>query len=456
MPENTPRMGVLPMAENRGIAIRPGIFLESAMRKPTGPSSKKAEQLSLQEKAVLNLIETGLATSQVELVTRCNLSPTTISGIVNRLVAKLVIEARSVDSEDGTPERRRGRPQVHFEVPKRRAVVLITLGGSILQAQAFHRGQAASPLEETSFPLDTKLPSVIEKISELHHRVVRHLPKGRCDYLALTKDGNLDKRGFLQTLPFKPWLHGISVDRLGSELRTRCETPIIITTSSHAPMLLGEFRALRSLGVTRICELIIGDGVSSATADLAGFWGTATHYRGNVSNLAFWDEENPFGLPGPPNLEDLTCGYGLLKWIERQLPRYPNSPLAQMLTKPPAACYARIEELHQAQADPLAIELGERFLRLVTEALRIINTLLEPDIIILNGYALLDRPYWKQRLIKLLPERLNIPDTAPATIMDPNMDAEATLKAIVTAIAEPTDKSLKTPSGVLIENLPGR
>ena len=40
--------------------------------------------------------------------------------------------------------------------------------------------------------------------------------------------------------------------------------------------------------------------------------------------------------------------------------------------------------------------------------------------------------------------------------MDPNMDAEATLKAIVTAIAEPTDKSLKTPSGVLIENLPGR
>jgi len=443
-----------PALSGLGIAKRHEFFLDSAMRDPISPSSARAQQLSIQERTVLNLIETGLATSQVELVARCNLSPTTVSGIVNRLVVKSVIRPIASPTSDTATGRQRGRPQMHFEVPRQRALVLITLGGSILQAQAFHRGQAVSDPEEFSFHPSIDSATVIKKIAELHRRTATRLPRGHCDYLALTTDGYLDGKGIMHTHPFKPWMHGMSIEDLGATLKSQCQTPIFITTSSHAPMILGEFRALRSDGVTRICELVIGDGVSSAMVDLTGFWGTASHYRGDVANLVFRDEKNPFGGSGPPNFEDLTCGFGLLKWMEQRLPHHPNSPLARMLTRPPAASYALIEELHQARSDSLAVELGERFLRLTAEALRILNTILEPGVFILNGYALRDRAYWKQRLTDQVRDQLAPTRTVMARIMFSNLSKEETLREITQAMVEPDKKAFKAASGILVSGLP--
>src|SRR3990167_5872487 len=117
--------------------------------------------LSVHERAVLQLIETGQATSQIQLARTLHVRPPTVHGIVKRLERSGLVMRNRTDR--GKP----GRPIQHFQVKRSGVVLAIEWLGSHGSAGIFRGDQLQGSVQTMHSPPVTNLDEALHHLREI-------------------------------------------------------------------------------------------------------------------------------------------------------------------------------------------------------------------------------------------------------------------------------------------------
>lgn len=352
------------------------------------------------EQAVLRLIQSKAATSQIELARALNLRPNTVHGMVKRL------EADGLITEDHEVRGSRGRPSRHFS---------IRLPGNVLVIQ----------------PLGTEWKGVVigakgdalSDVVTLRSRLVPDLAAARESFLAV-RDKSLKaarsrvgdvagaivglnsvrlSEGSLISSSVIPWARDLSEETLGKWLGM----PTLLSSPQALAEL--ELRAWTREGIRNLVRFNVGDGVSAHQASLVGSVAMPQNLPGEIGHVQRRAGGEICGCGNRGCLETLISGPRLLRRLQQELDSGIQTSLRESAEKSPAEFFDDLYRIEQAGEDAYARTLANDFLEHAAWGLSVAVNMFQPQVVVLDGYGFVGHPRWLEWLENRLPSLVLAP-----------------------------------------------
>lgn len=369
--------------------------LSKQSQKAAAESGARMMLPTVVEQAVLRLIQSKAATSQIELARALKLRPNTVHGIVKRLMADGFI------STEKTVRGSRGRPSLHFTITLPGKVLVIQLlgtewRGAIIGANREQENAGVVTMHSSIFSDLTESRSFFLQIRD------RALAGANCrleELQGIMVSTNAVKRpesGLLSS-SVTPWISELSEDYLTKLLGA----PTLVSTQGKLAEL--ELRTWTRDGIRSLVRFNVGDGASSHYASLFGPASMAESFPGEIGHVQRKTGGEICGCGNRGCLETLIAGPRMLRRLRLDLDSGLQTVLRKSADKSPAEFFQDLYLADQEGQDAYARTLATEFLEHCAWGLSISINMFRPQLVVLDGYALAGHPLWLNRLESLLP-----------------------------------------------------
>jgi len=352
---------------------------------------RSATSLAVSERAVLRLVQSRRATSQVQIARHLGVSTATVHNVVKRLLGQRVVEQATVDRGQ------KGRPSLHYRLRLPAPVLAIQWLGTEWNGGVIYPDAEKDWVKRWETPLipdaDGAVETIAGKIEELLSET--HLRKNDLAGCAIFLNAARNKGSGQLSSSVIPWAGNLDVAVL--EKRVGCRTWILSAPGSAEAEL-----ALRAEeGFQRLVVLNVGDGVSAH----GSCYGESGHgmemLRGEIGHIIVEPRGAVCGCGHRGCLETVLAGPALQRRVRDEVKAGVRTGLEGNLRQSPKAFFDTLERLHAARADSYAVTVAEEFLDRCAWALSVIANTHNPDIVVLGGYGLAGREAWKERIGEL-------------------------------------------------------
>jgi len=345
------------------------------------------ERRAPSEQALLNLIQSRQATSQVELARSLRVPANTVHGIVRRLLEEGVIV------ESNAERRGRGRPHKHFQIRIAGPILTITVSGTEWQSAI---------VTDPSVPFEVS----VLRASRVPDRTLAMEWFARIRDMAVEAGGIRvgDLRGAMvhvrrpsttRRSSVMPWVaeldEAVCTEVLG--VRTLVSRDV---SSEHLELCRWSREGVRSVVVFNV-----GDGVSAHYAAHVGPWAELQTLPGEVGHVVVDPGGARCGCGQRGCLETLLSGRAVVDRVRAELQKGVRSQLAPFVDLPPVEFFNQLEALEAG--DDLAHRTVEELLRRCALGIGTTSNLFCPDLTVLRGYVLFGRQDWLNRIAAALP-----------------------------------------------------
>lgn len=351
---------------------------------------KRIMSISLNERAVLQLIGTGQATSQIELARALRVRPPTVHGIVKRL------EKSGLVTRERTSRGKPGRPIQHFQVKHRGVVLAIEWLGSHGSAGVFRDDQLQGSIQMMDSPPVSNLEAALQHLRKIRDAALAQARLAPSDLAGAVLSLNALRTSRERVLSSSviPWIRQVSESQFSEALGCECQFDL------RTGWVIPEMRARAAEKVSCLVDLSVGDGVSANWSSVDLQWGTERNFRGELGHVVV-DPKGPVcGCGHRGCIEAYASGFALWQRIETDVKAGIQTALADGAVRSPREMFSRLEALHLAGTDSYASTLAEEFLDRMAWCVSWILNVIGPDVIMLSGYGLEGREPWRQRILQ--------------------------------------------------------
>ena len=347
-------------------------------------------KLQINERAVLNLIETGIATSQIQLARTLGVQPGSINNMLKRL------EKTGLVYRDRIHRYGRGRPMVHFRTKRTGPSLVIMWTDTHWTSGVFVDDAPQGSIQQVESKPSAGLDEVLGHLREVRDLALAQAGLRVCDLAGtvLNIDAVMTEQGRVLTSSVNPWLQQASVkdfsDALGCKVRFDLRIPSIIP----------ELRARVSEGVRSLAVLVVDSGVSAHGASLDSQWGAEVSYRGELGHVVVDPNGRVCGCGHRGCLETVLSGPYLVRRVEADVRAGTQTSLAGFVGQPPEKLFNELERLSKLGTDAYADTLVDDILDRVAWCVSLVTNLIGPDVIVLSGYGLAGRESWRERILQ--------------------------------------------------------
>ncbi|MEI6339172.1 MAG: ROK family protein, partial [Verrucomicrobiota bacterium] len=305
------------------------------------------------EQAVLRLIQSKVATSQIELARALKLRPNTVHGIVKRLMADGFI------STEKTVRGSRGRPSLHFTITLPGKVLVIQLLGTEWRGAIFGSNRE----EETGVvtmhsPIFSDLTESRSFFLQIRDRALAGANCRLEELQGIMVSTNAVKRpesGLLSS-SVTPWISELSEDYL----TTLLGAPTLVSTQGKLAEL--ELRTWTRDGIRSLVRFNVGDGASSHYASLFGPASMAESFPGEIGHVQRKTGGEICGCGNRGCLETLIAGPRMLRRVRLDLESGLQTVLRKSVDKSPAEFFQDLYLADQEGQDAYVRTLVTEFL----------------------------------------------------------------------------------------------
>jgi predicted NBD/HSP70 family sugar kinase len=343
----------------------------------------------IKERALLQLIASGRATSQIHLSRALHAPRNTINGIVQEMLDSGRIESDTIE------RRRRGRPIQHYRLRQREPVLVLQWLASVWHAAVFAGGRLKGGVLTHQVGSIEGPEAALRVSKELAERALKSA-KIRSSNLAgvvFALNAVKTRQGEFSSSVVN-WVHQLSLPGLSLELGAPVEADL-----THAAVS-SELRARAGENVLSLAILNIGDGVSAHGESVNPEWGTCHAYAGELGHVVY-DAQGPHcGCGHRGCLEAHMSGPAILKTIAARPAGASRASLLKAGEQSFQAMFDALEKL-DASGDETARAIVAHFLDLAAWGVGATTNLVGPEVIVLSGYALQGRAVWRDRIQQL-------------------------------------------------------
>lgn len=376
------------------------------------------------ERAVIQLIKTGRATSQGQISRFLNLSPATVHSLLGRL------ENSHFVCRDRRARNGRGRPIEHYRLNRPDMVLAIHWHDSSWSGALFHDNQLKGSVLSGDLPVSGSLDETCLAIRGARDQIMAQdgLPDCGLSGIALhmnatqaTADGTLASSVI-------PWIRNVSArqfsDAIGSEVQLDLRLPWVIP----------ELRARAANGIHSLAVLNVADGVSAHGCVFDSEWGGERFYGGELGHMVI-DPKGPLcGCGHRGCVESIISGPAILRRVNTDLKDGIQTRLS-LAGSSPVTLFSELYRLHQEGADSYVNTLVEEFLDRVSWCVAVTRSTIGPDVIVLSGYALEGREAWRQRILKSVQSLVLWGESSEIRLEFPTVKKEDYLRYIADAFS---------------------
>lgn len=346
--------------------------------------------LKVSERAVLRLINTGLATSQVQLARTLGMRPTSINSMVRRL------EESGLVYRDRIHRHGRGRPMVHFRIKSSGPVLVILWHDTRWMAGIFIQDTLQGTIQKAESAPIHNLDETFQALRQVRDLALQQAQLQPSDLAGAVLNLDAVRTAHRRALSSSviPWIRNASAKQFSDALG--CKVHLDVRT----PWVIPELRARAAEGVQNLVVLNVGNGVSAHGAIVDQHWGAERFYRGELGHVVL-DPRGPLcGCGHRGCVEAMIAGPALVQRVEADLQAGTQTALANIVGRTPNELFARLEELSEAGTDAYANTLVAEFIERVAWCVSNILNTIGPDVIVLSGYGLAGREKWRERILR--------------------------------------------------------
>lgn len=371
-------------------------------------------KLQINERATLNLIESGVATSQAELARTLGMRSASVHNMLKRLEKTGLVYRNRVQPHG------RGRPMIHFRTKHTGHILVIIWTDTHWTSGVFLGDTPIGPIQRMDSKMSGNLNVVLEQLREI--RDLTLAPSGmRVSDLTgavLNIDAVLDERGQILKSSVNPWLQQASLDDFSNALG--CKVKIDLRIVSVIP----ELRARVRENVRSLVVLNVDDGVSAHGARIDSQWGTEMSYRGELGHVVVDPRGAVCGCGHRGCLETIISGPSMARRLETDVQVGVQTALADCIGRPPEMLFDELERLARLGIDAYANMLAEDVIDRVAWCASLILNLIGPDVIVLSGYGLAGRENWRDQILQRARRLTNFGETSPIRLEFPRLKPE--------------------------------
>lgn len=384
--------------------------------------------MTTNDRVVLQLIQSRRALDQGAIARTLGARQNTISGVLKRLEAAGRIERDGVRKLPG-----RGRPMELFHAINPGPILVIKWTSESWHAAVVEDGRLRGP-SHTMDPLPVEnLEGALRNLRKIRDAVLLDSRLTADELLGATLLINavLTESGQRLSSTTVPWIRNANSEAFSRVLG--CPVQFGLT---QIPAMI-ELRARASDGITSLVMLHVGDGVSAHGAMVDAQWGSERELRGEIGHVVV-DPTGPLcGCGHRGCMETLISGPGMLRRVKSDLASGSATALGPVDELSPSALFETLDELSIDRRDPYATALVDEFLDRVAWCVSVVVNLMDPDVIVLFGYAFNGRNHWRQRVLHKSPERILYGAFRPIHIEAPKIPEETLLLEQAKAFAAP-------------------
>jgi predicted NBD/HSP70 family sugar kinase len=346
---------------------------------------------TINEQLIYKLIENRQATSQVEIAQRLDLPSNTVHGIVNRLLKNEEIRVDRIE------RRGRGRPTQHYCVFKKTRVMAIQWLGSVWHAGVFLDNQVVGKIQKRISPLLKNCQEALQMLREFRDMTLQQAGLTNKDIDGTVLGINAVRVGNERILNSSviPWIKEFSEEKLSKEL----ECDIRLETYYSRSRTTSELRARAGENIHNLVIFNVGDGVSSQGLSLDPIWASQHSIWGEMGHIVV-DPDGPIcGCGHRGCLEALISGPAILSKVRSDVRNGVQTRLAEYTEVLPAEFFSQLEILERGGGDSYANTIVQELIRRCAWAISVVVNILHPDVIVMSGYVLEERPEWLNRIL---------------------------------------------------------
>jgi len=354
--------------------------------------------LPVSDKAVLRLIQSRRASSQVQIARQLGVSANTIHSIIRRLLDQQAIE------RSNTERRQIGRPTLHYRMKIPAPSLAVQWMGTEWHLgliypdealdTAIHWEMAVTPDAKTALKVLAQNAVELLKTHKLSIKKV-----AGCAFSL--NAARVKKTGQL-TSSVIPWAAEIRESDIEEALGCRAW---LLTAPGSAETELSE-RA--PVGCRRLSVFNVGDGVSGHGCGYTPNWSDTEILHGEIGHIIAEPGGKACGCGHRGCLETVLSGPALQQRVREDIKSGIQTKLSRVLEDPPKAFFNALEAWAVSGRDDYASSIADEFLDRCAWAVSIIANIYNPDVIVLSGYGLDGRTRWMSRIRELaLPKVLH-------------------------------------------------
>jgi predicted NBD/HSP70 family sugar kinase len=382
--------------------------------------------LTVNRRAVVQLIESGLATSQTQLARLLGVQPNSIHLTLKRL------EKAGVVYRDRLHKSGRGRPRQHYRIKKQSPVLVIQWDGSTCAAGIVLADAIHGFVPPTDCPSVKEVGEAIAAFCELRDASLVRARLALSEIVGIVLAINATRAPGADTLvsSVMPWIGQTSAKQFSEGLGCT------VQLETQSPYVVPELRIRVAEGVRSLAVLNVADGVSAHGAVLDPQWGSEVSYRGELGHVVVEPRGPLCGCGHRGCLEALISGPRLLQRVEADAKANPQMPLADVVGRSPSKLFSELERLHATRSDPYAVSLLDEFLDRVAWCISVVANGMGPDVVVLSGYALEGRNTWRDLILEKARKLTPYGESSMLRLEFPRLRAEDYLKELARRYAK--------------------
>lgn len=309
---------------------------------------------------VLEVLRRNQPISRVEIANKSGLQRSTVSSIVEELIAESWIREGSI------VKTARGRRPTMLSMNED----LYILVADVRPTQAILAAVDLNGrfLERAIVPLIADPKSGVSAIAEGMQRIMEHFPRITCEGVGVSLPGRLD--AMTQKLAFAPNLPWVGFD-IRSALQKKLKLQVELDNAAHACML-SEVWFGRLEGVRDAVMITISEGVGAALLLNGEMVGGASGMAGEVGHVPI-SETGPKCACGEVGcFEMFASSRAAIRYYTESAPKQPVPTIQQLMNM-------------EASGDPKAREALIRQAKAIGRGLRIVTAALNPQTVLFAG-----------------------------------------------------------------------
>ncbi|HYF48623.1 MAG TPA: ROK family transcriptional regulator [Planctomycetota bacterium] len=339
----------------------------------------------LKQRAVLQLINSGRATSQIHISQALLIARNTVNDIIQEMLEDGLIEQTALQRHG------RGRPIQHYRLRQRKPIIAIQWHGSVYNAALFKNGSAGT-LHRRNSPLLSRPSDALRALQQLRDRILQEAGLALKDIAGIVLALNAVKtRSGSFSSSVIPWVRELTAEQISEALG--CTVRVDLTNTAVA----AEMRARSSENAQTLAILNVGDGVSAHGESVEHTWGTRHTFRGELGHIVVDPSGPQCGCGNTGCLEALISGPAMLKRVEALPAGAARDELRKASEESLQSMFDALERV-DAAGDRTAEKLVGSFLDRVGWGLGTLVNVVGPDVVVLTGYALQGRVKWHERV----------------------------------------------------------
>lgn len=344
--------------------------------------------LPVHDRTVLRLIENREATSQIEIAKALHLRTNTVHGVIQKL-----LEGGKIQTER-TEIYGRGRPIQHYRVAQPSNILSILFNGSDIFLAVVHdqkvRGKVLERHAARQFTREEAFAELKQDFREVLN--LAGITKKQLDGVVFAHGGaEIKKHRYMSSI--SPWMQSVTDE----DFERLFGLPVKVWNDAGMRAKM-ELRARVREGCRTLIVFNLGDGLSSVGISYADAWDNANFFRGEMGHVVI-DPNGPVcGCGNRGCLEAVISGPAMQTRIRRDQ-RENDSPDLQALSAGTGfETFEKLDAATQSGGNLRAAALLNEFLDRCAWVVSLIVNLHNPDVIVMNGYAFLNRSHWLEEI----------------------------------------------------------